>query len=112
MESSASAGRAAPAVLDPRRWWALAPVLLVCAAVEARGTDWGDVRTILPLASSAVLVPAFTLTEGCQSAFLACAGRPGSAWRWRSCSPAGRGSQRTSGQSRARRPMPLPQGTW
>jgi hypothetical protein len=30
MESSASAGRVASAVLDPRRWWALAlsPVLL------------------------------------------------------------------------------------
>jgi hypothetical protein len=29
MESSASAGRAASAVLDPRRWWALA---LLCGA--------------------------------------------------------------------------------
>jgi hypothetical protein len=37
---------------------------------------------------------------------------PGSAWRWRSCSPADRGSQRTSGQNRTRRPMPLPQETW
>jgi hypothetical protein len=71
MESSASAGRAAPAVLDPRRWWALALVLLVYAVVEAPGADWGDVRTILPLAGSAVLVAAFALTEGYQSAFLA-----------------------------------------
>jgi hypothetical protein len=37
---------------------------------------------------------------------------PGSAWRWRSCSPADRGSQRRSCQSRTRRPMPLPQETW
>ncbi len=73
MESSASAGRVAPAVLDPRRWWALALVLLVYAVVEAPGADWGDVRTILPLAGSAVLVATFALTEGCQSAFLACA---------------------------------------
>jgi len=73
MESSASAGRAASAVLDPRRWWALALVLLVYTVVEAPGADWGDVRTILPLAGSAVLVAAFALTEGYQSAFLACA---------------------------------------
>ena len=73
MESSASAGRVASAVLDPRRWWALALVLLVYAVVEAPGADWGDVRTILPLAGSAVLVAAFALTEGYQSAFLACA---------------------------------------
>jgi hypothetical protein len=57
MESSASAGRAAPAVLDPRRWWALALVLLVYAAVEAPGADWGDVRTILPLARLAGCPP-------------------------------------------------------
>ena len=37
---------------------------------------------------------------------------PGSAWRWRSCSPADRGSQRTSCQNRTRRPMPLPQDPW
>ena len=55
MESSASAGRAASAVLDPRRWWALALVLLVYPVVEAPGADWGGVRTILPLAGSAVL---------------------------------------------------------
>jgi len=30
----------------------------------------------------------------------------------RSCSPADRGSQRTSCQSRTRRPTPLPQETW
>jgi hypothetical protein len=109
MESSASAGRAAPAVLDPRRWWALALVLLVYAVVEAPGADWGDVPTILPLAGSAVLVAAFTLTQGYQSAFLACAVLAGIG---RSCSPADRGSQRTSCQSRTRRPMPLPQETW
>ncbi len=59
MESSASAGRVASAVLDRRRWWALALVLLVYAVVEAPGADWGDVGTILPLAGSAVLVAAF-----------------------------------------------------
>ena len=143
MESSASAGHVASAVLDPRRWWALAllcgaffmmlldgtitivalpawliggplvdgpgwrwiffinvpvglaalalsPVLLresraaltrrshdpagaltitgalillVYAVVEAPGAGWGDVRTILPLAGSAVLVAAFALIE-------------------------------------------------
>ncbi len=150
MESSASAGRVASAVLDPRRWWALALlcgaffmvlldgtitiwgalggigattawliggplvdgpgwrwiffinvpiglaalalspvllresraaltrrsydpagaltitgalVLLVYAVIEAPGADWGDVRTILPLAGSAVLVAAFALIE-------------------------------------------------
>ena len=61
--SSVSAGRVASAVLDPRRWWALALVLLVYAVVEAPGADWGDVRTILPLAGSAVLVAAFALIE-------------------------------------------------
>ena len=63
MESSASAGRVASAVLDPRRWWALALVMLVCAVVEAPGADWGDVRAILPLTGSAVLVAAFALIE-------------------------------------------------
>jgi MFS family permease len=38
-------------------------VLLVYAVVEAPGTGWGDVRTILPFAGSAVLVAAFTLIE-------------------------------------------------
>jgi MFS family permease len=38
-------------------------VLLVYAVVEAPGAGWGDVRTILPLAGSAVLVAAFTLIE-------------------------------------------------
>ena len=38
-------------------------VLLVYAVVEAPGADWGDVRTILPLAGSAVLVAAFALIE-------------------------------------------------
>jgi hypothetical protein len=56
MESSASAGRVASAVLDPRRWWALALVLLVYALVEVPGADGGDVGTTLPLAGSAVLV--------------------------------------------------------
>ena len=36
-----------------------AQVLLVYAVVGAPGADWGDVRTILPLAGSAVLVAAF-----------------------------------------------------
>ncbi len=38
-------------------------VLLVYAVVEAPGAGWGDVRTILPLAGSAVLVAALTLIE-------------------------------------------------
>jgi EmrB/QacA subfamily drug resistance transporter len=38
-------------------------VLLVYAVVEAPGADWGDVRTILPLAGSAMLVAAFALIE-------------------------------------------------
>jgi MFS family permease len=38
-------------------------VLLVYAVVEAPGADWGDVRTILPLGGSAVLVAAFALIE-------------------------------------------------
>jgi len=56
--------------------------------------------------------PLAALTQGYQSAFLAALCWPGSAWRWRSCSPADRGSQRTSCQSRTRRPIPLPQKTW
>ena len=90
MESSAPAGRVASAVLDPRRWRAPSPYL-----AAHKGAN--------PLAA---------LTEGYQSAFLACAVLAGSAWRWRSCSPADRGSQRTSCPSRTRRPMPLPQETW
>jgi EmrB/QacA subfamily drug resistance transporter len=38
-------------------------VLLVYAVVEAPHTGWGDVRTILPLAGSALLIVAFTLIE-------------------------------------------------
>jgi EmrB/QacA subfamily drug resistance transporter len=38
-------------------------VLLVYAVIEAPGVGWGDVRTILPLAGSAVLVAAFGLIE-------------------------------------------------
>jgi MFS family permease len=53
--------------------------------------------------------PLAALTEGYQSAFLACAVLAGIG---RSCSAADRGSQRTSCQSRTRRPMPLPQETW
>jgi predicted MFS family arabinose efflux permease len=70
MESSAPAGRMAPAGLDPRSYdpaGALtitgALVLLVYAVVEAPGADWGDVRTILPLAGSALLFAAFALIE-------------------------------------------------
>src|SRR5580704_6246253 len=43
-------------------------VLLVYAVVEAPGAGWGDVRTILPLAGSAVLVAAFGLIESCHPA--------------------------------------------
>src|SRR6201982_2688031 len=38
-------------------------VLLVYAVVQAPGTGWGDVRTILPLAGSALLVTVFGLIE-------------------------------------------------
>jgi EmrB/QacA subfamily drug resistance transporter len=38
-------------------------VLLVYAVVKAPGTGWGDVRTILPLAGSALLLAAFALIE-------------------------------------------------
>ena len=69
MESSASAGRVASAVLDPRRWRALA---LLCGAFF-HGAP-GRQITIAALPSI--------------------------------------GSQRTSCQSRTRRPMPLPQQTW
>ena len=51
MESSASAGRAASAVLDPRRWWALAllcgaffmvflDAIVTTVAVSAPSTTW------------------------------------------------------------------------
>ena len=38
-------------------------VLLVYAVVEAPHTGWGDLRTILPLAGSALLIAAFALIE-------------------------------------------------
>jgi EmrB/QacA subfamily drug resistance transporter len=38
-------------------------VLLVYAVVKAPGAGWGDVRTILPLAGSAVLLAAFAVIE-------------------------------------------------
>jgi hypothetical protein len=38
-------------------------VLLVYADVEAPGAGWGDVRTVLPLAGSVLLVAAFALIE-------------------------------------------------
>ena len=38
-------------------------VLLVYAVIQAPGAGWGDVRTILPLAGSAVLVAGFALIE-------------------------------------------------
>ena len=38
-------------------------VLLVYAVVKAPGAGWGDVRTTLPLAGSAVLIAAFALIE-------------------------------------------------
>jgi EmrB/QacA subfamily drug resistance transporter len=43
-------------------------VLLVYAVVKAPEAGWGDVRTILPLAGSAVLLAAFTLIESRQPA--------------------------------------------
>ena len=47
MESSASAGRVASAVLDPRRWWALA---LLCGALFMVLPDW----VAGPLSSAAI----------------------------------------------------------
>ena len=86
MEASASAGPMASAVLDRRRWWwALA---LLCGAFSA------------------------ALAEGYQSAFLACAVLTGIGLALAFLLPADRESQRTSCQSRTRRPMPLPQETW
>jgi EmrB/QacA subfamily drug resistance transporter len=41
----------------------VALVLLVYAVVKAPGAGWGDVRTILPLAGSALLLAAFALIE-------------------------------------------------
>jgi hypothetical protein len=156
MESSASAGRVASAVLDPRRWWALALlcgaffmvlldgtitivalpsigaglrfseqglqwvlsayaltitgalVLLVYAVVEAPGAGWGDVRTILPLAGSAVLVAAFTLIESRHPAPLV----PLRIFRSRTLASADALTILIGCQSRTRRPMPLPQETW
>ena len=54
------------------------------------------------------------MTEGYQSTFLACAVLAGTGLALALLLPADRGSQRTSCQSRARRPMPLPlpQETW
>jgi EmrB/QacA subfamily drug resistance transporter len=43
-------------------------VLLVYAVVKAPEAGWGDVRTILPLAGSAVLLATFTLIESRQPA--------------------------------------------
>jgi hypothetical protein len=69
MESCASAGRVASAVLDPRRWRALA---LLCGAFF---------MVLLDGTITIVALPSI-------------------------------GSQRTSCQSRTRRPMPLPLETW
>ena len=60
MESSASAGRVASAVLDPHRWWALA---LLCGAF---------LMVLLDGTITIVANPLAALTEGYQSAFLAC----------------------------------------
>ena len=88
---------------------------------ESSPTDGGFARSALDdlehppvlyyLAAHKGANPLAALTEAYQSAYLACAVLPGSAWRWRPCSPADRGSQRTNCQSRIR-PMPLPQETW
>jgi hypothetical protein len=56
--------------------------------------------------------PLAALTQGYQSAFLACAVLAGIGLALAFLLPADRGSQRTNGQSRTRRPMPLPQETW
>jgi MFS family permease len=103
MESSAPVARLAPAVLDPRRWWALAllcgaffMVLLdgtiTIVALPSIGADLGfskqDLQWVLGVAIvSTVAVsrsadylaankganPLAVLTEGYQSAFVACA---------------------------------------
>jgi EmrB/QacA subfamily drug resistance transporter len=50
--------------------------------------------------------PLVGLTEGFQSAFVACVVMAGIGWRWRSCSSDGRARHRRSGWSRFRRPAP------
>ena len=93
---------------------------LACAVLAGIGTALGVaiVTTVAVSRSQHYLAahkganPLAALTEGYQSAFLACAGgrdRPGAGVP---APQADRGSQRTSCQSRTRRPMPLPQETW
>ena len=116
MESSASAGRVASAVLDPRRWWALA---LLCGAFFMVLLDGTITIVALPSIGAGLrfseqglqwVLSAYALTFG---GLLLLGGRAADLLgRRRSCSPADRGSQRTSCQSRTRRPMPLPLETW
>jgi MFS family permease len=60
-------GGRAPDLLGRRRVFMLtitgALVLLVYGIVQAPGTGWGNARTILPLAASALLLAAFPLIE-------------------------------------------------
>ena len=152
MESSASAGRVASAVLDPRRWWALAllcgaffMVLLdgtitivalpsigaglrfseqalqwVLSAYALTGTALGVaiVTTVAVSRSQHYLAahkganPLAALTEGYQSAFLACAVLAGIGLALAFLLPGRPRKPGTSCQSRTRRPMPLQQETW
>jgi MFS family permease len=163
MESSASAGRVASAVLDPRRWWALA---LLCGAFFMVLLDGAITIVALPSIGAGLrfseqglqwVLSACALTFGgllllgrraadllgrrrvfmADAVFFTTASRLcGLAWSpaallaaravqgagaaimtptalsiiFRSRALADRGSQRTSCQSRTRRPLPLPQG--
>jgi hypothetical protein len=120
MESSAPVARLAPAVLDPRRWWALAllcgaffMVLLdgtiTIVALPSIGADLGFSRQDLQWVLSAyALTFGGLLLLGGRAADLLGRRRVFMAgvWRWHSCSPAGRGKPRTNCGSRPWRPAP------